>query len=156
MSSIIPGHTRLRIDFVVREVCPDGTVHEDDLRFIKFGDEVEKVHVRDFFDRVAHAMGLMFQPEGGHVVFFESVGPNKIDTIKLVRELTQCGLKEAKGLVEAPPGIPFLITKTHTDLKEIIHRFEERGAKVGARTLRTEDLVARADLFAPVEYHRLP
>ncbi len=36
-------------------------------------------------------------------VVLKEVGPNKIQVIKVVRELTNLGLKEAKDLVEAAP-----------------------------------------------------
>ena len=36
-------------------------------------------------------------------VILSAVGPNKINVIKIVRELTSLGLKEAKDLVEAAP-----------------------------------------------------
>jgi len=36
-------------------------------------------------------------------VVLKEIGPNKINVIKVVRELTSLGLKEAKDLVEAAP-----------------------------------------------------
>ncbi len=36
-------------------------------------------------------------------VMLQEIGPNKINVIKAVRELTSLGLKEAKDLVEAAP-----------------------------------------------------
>ncbi len=36
-------------------------------------------------------------------VILTAIGPNKINVIKVVRELTSLGLKEAKDLVEAAP-----------------------------------------------------
>ena len=36
-------------------------------------------------------------------VILKEIGPNKINVIKAVRELTSLGLKEAKDLVEAAP-----------------------------------------------------
>jgi large subunit ribosomal protein L7/L12 len=36
-------------------------------------------------------------------VILKEIGPNKINVIKVVRELTSLGLKEAKDLVEAAP-----------------------------------------------------
>src|SRR6266851_2643376 len=36
-------------------------------------------------------------------VILKEIGPNKINVIKVVRELTALGLKEAKDLVEAAP-----------------------------------------------------
>ena len=57
------------------------------------------------------------------------VGSNKINVIKVVREITALGLKEAKDLVEAAPkpikeGIP------KDEAEAIKKKFEEVGAKV--------------------------
>ena len=55
------------------------------------------------------------------------IGPNKIPVIKVVRELTGLGLKEAKDLVDAAPkvvkeGIP------KAEAEEIKKKFEAAGA----------------------------
>ena len=57
------------------------------------------------------------------------VGSNKINVIKVVREVTSLGLKEAKDLVEGAPktikeGIP------KDEAEAIKKKFEEVGAKV--------------------------
>jgi large subunit ribosomal protein L7/L12 len=57
------------------------------------------------------------------------VGTNKINVIKIVREVTSLGLKEAKDLVEGAPkpikeGIP------KDEAEAIKKKFEEVGAKV--------------------------
>ena len=57
------------------------------------------------------------------------VGPNKIPVIKVVRELTQLGLKEAKDLVDAAPKpVKEGVTKDEAD--KIKAALEEQGAKV--------------------------
>jgi large subunit ribosomal protein L7/L12 len=57
------------------------------------------------------------------------VGPNKIPVIKVVRELTGLGLKEAKDLVDAAPKpIKEGIGKEEAD--KIKAALEEQGAKV--------------------------
>jgi large subunit ribosomal protein L7/L12 len=57
------------------------------------------------------------------------VGPNKIPVIKVVRELTQLGLKEAKDLVDAAPkAIKEGVTREEAD--KIKAALEEQGAKV--------------------------
>jgi len=57
------------------------------------------------------------------------VGPNKIPVIKVVRELTQLGLKEAKDLVDAAPKpVKEGVTKDEAD--KIKASLEEVGAKV--------------------------
>jgi large subunit ribosomal protein L7/L12 len=57
------------------------------------------------------------------------IGTNKINVIKVVREVTSLGLKEAKDLVESAPkpikeGIP------KDEAEAIRKKFEEVGAKV--------------------------
>jgi large subunit ribosomal protein L7/L12 len=57
------------------------------------------------------------------------VGANKINVIKVVREVTSLGLKEAKDLVEsAPKAIKEAIPKDEAEA--IKKKFEDVGAKV--------------------------
>jgi large subunit ribosomal protein L7/L12 len=57
------------------------------------------------------------------------IGPNKIPVIKVVRELTGLGLKEAKDLVDATPrAVKEGIAKDEAD--KIKAALEEVGAKV--------------------------
>ena len=57
------------------------------------------------------------------------VGPNKVKVIKVVREATGLGLKEAKDLVDnAPKMIKEAASKAEAD--EIKAKLEEVGAKV--------------------------
>jgi len=62
-------------------------------------------------------------------VTLTEIGGNKIKVIKVVREITALGLKEAKDLVEAAPkpikeGVP------KDEAEAIKKKFEEVGAKV--------------------------
>jgi large subunit ribosomal protein L7/L12 len=57
------------------------------------------------------------------------IGANKINVIKVVREVTSLGLKEAKDLVEsAPKAIKEAVPKEEAEA--IKKKFEEVGAKV--------------------------
>ncbi len=57
------------------------------------------------------------------------VGPNKINVIKVVRELTGLGLKEAKAVVDnAPQAIKEAVSKDEAD--KIAEKMAEVGAKV--------------------------
>jgi large subunit ribosomal protein L7/L12 len=57
------------------------------------------------------------------------VGPNKINVIKVVRELTGLGLKEAKAVVdEAPKAIKEAVSKDEAE--KIAAKMAEVGAKV--------------------------
>ena len=62
-------------------------------------------------------------------VTLTDIGTNKINVIKVVREITALGLKEAKDLVEAAPkpikeGVP------KDEAEAIKKKFDEVGAKV--------------------------
>jgi large subunit ribosomal protein L7/L12 len=62
-------------------------------------------------------------------VVLTDAGGNKINTIKVVREVTSLGLKEAKDLVEgAPKTIKEGVTKD--EAAQIKKKFEDAGAKV--------------------------
>ena len=62
-------------------------------------------------------------------VTLTDVGGNKINVIKVVREVTSLGLKEAKDLVEAAPkAIKKGVNKD--EAAAIKKKFEEAGAKV--------------------------
>jgi len=62
-------------------------------------------------------------------VTLKEIGTNKINVIKVVREITALGLKEAKDLVEsAPQPIKEAIPKDEAEA--IKKKFEEVGAKV--------------------------
>ena len=62
-------------------------------------------------------------------VVLTDIGGNKINTIKVVREVTSLGLKEAKDLVESAPK-PVKEGVTKDEAAAIKKKFEEAGAKV--------------------------
>jgi large subunit ribosomal protein L7/L12 len=63
-------------------------------------------------------------------VSIQEIGPNKINVIKAVRELTNLGLREAKDLVEsAPVAVQEGIAKEAAE--ETKKRLEEAGATAG-------------------------
>lgn len=62
-------------------------------------------------------------------VVLKEVGPNKINVIKAVREVTSLGLKEAKDLVDAAPK-PIKEGVSKEEAENIRKKFEEAGAKV--------------------------
>src|SRR5258706_3249665 len=88
----------------------------------------------------AMPMGMMMGGAGGgaaapaeekteFTVSLVEVGGNKINVIKVVREVTSLGLKEAKDLVEsAPKAIKEAVSKD--EAAAIKKKFEEVGAKV--------------------------
>ncbi|GMV20815.1 MAG: 50S ribosomal protein L7/L12 [Vicinamibacterales bacterium] len=62
-------------------------------------------------------------------VILSDVGGNKINVIKVVREVTSLGLKEAKDLVEGAPK-PIKEGVSKDEAAGIKKKFEEAGAKV--------------------------
>ncbi len=62
-------------------------------------------------------------------VILTDIGSQKINVIKVVREATSLGLKEAKDLVESAPK-PIKEGVTKDEAEAIKKKFEEAGAKV--------------------------
>ena len=62
-------------------------------------------------------------------VTLQDFGPNKINVIKAVRELTSLGLREAKELVEAAPT-PVREGVSKDDADEVKKKLEEVGATI--------------------------
>ena len=62
-------------------------------------------------------------------VTLTEIGANKINVIKVVREVTSLGLKEAKDLVEAAPK-PIKESVPKDEANAIKKKFEDVGAKV--------------------------
>ncbi len=62
-------------------------------------------------------------------IVLKEAGANKIGVIKVVREITELGLKEAKDLVDtAPQTVKEGVSKD--DAEQIKAKFEEAGAKI--------------------------
>ena len=69
------------------------------------------------------------EEQDSFAVTLKDIGPNKINVIKAVREVTSLGLREAKELVEsAPTAIKEGIAKEEAD--DIKGKLEEAGAAV--------------------------
>ena len=65
----------------------------------------------------------------GKIRIFNSGNEKKIQVIKVVRELTGLGLKEAKDLVDGAPK-PVKEGVSKADAENIKKKLEEQGAKV--------------------------
>jgi large subunit ribosomal protein L7/L12 len=62
-------------------------------------------------------------------VILKAAGPNKLAVVKLVKDLTGLGLKEAKDLVDgAPKPVKEGIDKAATD--ELVKKLQEAGAEI--------------------------
>lgn len=65
-------------------------------------------------------------------VILQAAGPNKINVIKVVREITGLGLKEAKDLVDgAPKAVKEKIAKA--DAEAVAAKLKEAGAEVAVK-----------------------
>ena len=73
--------------------------------------------------------GAAAEEKTDFTVTLTEVGGNKINVIKVVREITSLGLKEAKDLVEGAPK-PIKESVTKDEAAAIKKKFEEVGAKV--------------------------
>ncbi len=116
----------------------------------KMIEEIEKMTVLELNDLVkkieekfgvsAAAMAVAAPAAGGaaapaaeeqteFTVVLKEVGPNKIPVIKVVREITQLGLGEAKALVDnAPSTVKENVSKAEAE--EMANKFKEVGATV--------------------------
>lgn len=122
-------------------------------KFKKLVEEIEKMSVLDLSELVkvlekkfgvsAQApMAVMAAPAAGAAageeekssfnVMLSAVGDKKIEVIKVVRDLTQKGLKEAKDLVDAAASAPQVIKENakKEEAEDIKKKFEAAGAKV--------------------------
>ncbi len=73
--------------------------------------------------------GAAAEEQTEFTVTLTDVGANKIGVIKVVREATNLGLKEAKDLVEGAPK-PIKEGVSKDEAASIKKKFEEAGAKV--------------------------
>jgi large subunit ribosomal protein L7/L12 len=125
-------------------------------RFKKIIEEIEKMTVLDlaeFIKILEKRFGVTAQPQfvapvvtqaGGEVsgekkeekgvfnIVLTQVGAKKIEVIKLVREITGLGLKDAKDLVDKAESEPQTLKENvkKEEAEEIKKKFEGVGAKV--------------------------
>lgn len=125
-------------------------------KFKKLVEEIEQMPVVDLAELVkilekkfgvsaAPAVAVAQAPAGGaaggeaaveeksaYNVELTSVGEKKIEVIKVVRDITQKGLKESKDLVDAAASSPQVIRENvkKEEAEEIKKKFEAAGATV--------------------------
>lgn len=114
--------------------------HLDNLRVLELAD-----YIKEFEERYGIKAEMAAMPAVGAAapaaaeeeveektefdVVLKTVGPKKINVIKVVREVTELGLKEAKAVVDAAPGeVKKAVAKEEAE--EIKKKFEEVGAEV--------------------------
>ena len=86
------------------------------------------------------AMGMMMAPgaaaaaveeeKDSFTVKIAEIGPNKIQVIKVVRELTNLGLKEAKELVESAPNALVAEEITKDEAEAMKAKLDATGATI--------------------------
>jgi len=123
-------------------------------KFKKLVEDIEKLSVLDLADLVkileekfgvsaqapvavapAGSNGAGAAPAEEKSVFnieLKEVGAKKIEVIKVVRDITDKGLKEAKDLVDAAVAAPQMVKENvkKEEAEEIKKKFEAAGAKV--------------------------
>ena len=123
-------------------------------KFKKMVDEIEKMTVVDLAELVkvlekkfgvsaaaqvvaaapsaAAAAGPAAEEKSIFNIELVSVGEKKIEVIKVVRDATEKGLKEAKDLVDAAASGPQMVKENvkKEDAEELKKKFEAAGAKV--------------------------
>jgi large subunit ribosomal protein L7/L12 len=78
----------------------------------------------------AGAAGAEEEEKSSFNIVLTDAGANKINVIKVVREITELGLKEAKDLVEKGAGTTVKENVPKADAEAAVKKFEEAGAKV--------------------------
>ncbi len=123
-------------------------------KFKKMVEEIEKMSVLDLAELVkvlekkfgvsaAAPVAVAAAPAAGGAapaaeektsfnVMLTGVGDKKIEVIKVVRDATQKGLKEAKDLVDAAASAPQMVMEgaKKEDAEDLKKKFEAAGAKV--------------------------
>ncbi len=122
-------------------------------KFKKLVEEIEKMSVIDLADLVkvlekkfgvSAAAPVMAAPvaageaapaeeeKSAFNITLSAVGDKKIEVIKVVRDVTEKGLKEAKDLVDAAAAAPQMVKENvkKEDAEAIKKKFEAAGAKV--------------------------
>ena len=121
-------------------------------KFEKIVEEIEKMSVIDLAELVkileekfgvsaAPAMATAAAPvvadeaaeeKTSFNVMLIGIGEKKIDVIKVLRDLTQTGLKEAKDMVDAAEKAPQMVKENvkKEEAEDMKKKFEAAGAKV--------------------------
>ncbi len=77
----------------------------------------------------AGAGGAVAEEKTDFAVELTDAGPNKINVIKVVREVTGLGLKEAKDMVDGAPKV-IKESAPKAEAEELKKKLEEAGGKV--------------------------
>jgi len=113
--------------------------HLDTLTVLELADYIKEFETRYGISAAAVPMGLaaaapqaeakVEEVKSEFTLVLKSVGDKKINVIKVVREITSLGLKEAKDLVDGAPK-PVKEGLSKADAEALKKKFEEVGAQV--------------------------
>src|SRR6478752_5382855 len=96
---------------------------------VKEVNELAKILKEEYGIEPAGAAAPAAEEKTSFNVILKSGGPNKLNVVKIVKDLTGLGLKEAKDLVDgAPKPIKEGVAKAEAD--EIAAKLKEAGAEV--------------------------
>ena len=104
---------------------------------VKFEGPVSLFGIRDWFDRAALGVSTVFGFDGPCRLKCTRSGMNKINSIKLVREYSNCGLKEAKDFIE---GNYVLHLPSLLKAKMFIKNLEELGNSIVPASAEDNDI----------------
>lgn len=129
---------QLHVEFSVRE--------PDTQRFVTFTGDISLTELREWFVRAGLGVEQLFGSRGGpRAIRLLGAPTNKIQCIKLVRELTHIGLKEAKDLVEGCyPGVApgtLMVCDHHDQANAVERRFLESGINVATEIIDVDALL---------------
>ncbi len=98
----------------------------------KFGVSASAPVVAAVAPVVGVAEGEQAEEKSSFNVVLVAVGDKKIEVIKVVRDITQKGLKEAKDLVDAAAAAPQMVKENakKEEAEDMKKKFEAAGAKV--------------------------
>jgi large subunit ribosomal protein L7/L12 len=103
--------------------------HLDNLTILELSDYIKEFEARYGISAAAAADAKPAEEKTEFNVILKSVGDKKINVIKVVREVTSLGLKEAKDLVDGAPK-PLKEGVTKEEAESIKAKFAEVGAVI--------------------------
>jgi len=101
-------------------------------KFKKIVEEIEQMKVADLAELVKILEKGGAEEKSEYDIVLTKVGDKKIEVIKVVRDVTQKGLKESKDLVDAAENQPQVVKEKvkKEEAEEIKKKFEVAGAQV--------------------------
>jgi large subunit ribosomal protein L7/L12 len=112
------------VSLTVKEVNELAKILKDD-----YGIEPAAAAVAVAAGPAAGAAAVVVEEKTAFDVILKGAGPNKLQVVKIVKELTGLGLKEAKDLVDAAPK-PVKEGASKAEADDLVAKLKEVGADV--------------------------